>query len=249
MEAWDEGEYGARIAKVYDDAVFGAAADTDEVVSFLRALAAEIGAATMLELGSGTGRLLLPLAESGFSVEGVEIAPEMVARMREEDGADRIPVLIGDMADFSLDNRFDIVFTAYNSFQHLTSQERQLECLRTAVRHLAPGGRLVLDAWLPYPMTRMAPNGVTTKATGSDEVVLYPYRHDQVGQIIEASVLTIREDGIRIYPVKHRYVWPPELDLMAELAGLRLCDRWRDWSRAPFGEGSDNHVCVFAHGS
>jgi SAM-dependent methyltransferase len=247
MAAWSEGDYGAHIAGVYNTVVFGAATDTADVCDFISSLAAEIDAKTVLEVGSGTGRLLIPMAARGLEVEGLEISPEMVAQMRANEGGERIPVTIGDMTDFDLGRQVDIIFSAHNSFQHLTTQERQVQALKNQVRHLAPGGRLVLEAWLPYPMTRLPPKGVTTLATSADEVVIYPYRHDQVGQMIEGSVLAIRKDGVEIYPAKHRYVWPPELDLMAELAGLRLLERWSDWARSPFGESSDNHVCVFAH--
>jgi len=244
MTHWDESLYGARIAGVYDGSVFGAAGDTDEAVEFLVVLAEESAGRTMLELGSGTGRLLIPLAERGYQVEGVELSPEMVARMREKSG-NEIPVTVGDMVDFDLGRRFDIVFLAYNSLHCLSTQERQVACLRTAARHLSVDGVLVCEASLPYPLTRLPPKGVTTVSVGADEVVLIPYRHDQVGQVIESATVVIREDGIKIYPSCNRYAWPPELDLMAQLSGLRLRARYGDWTRTPFDALSDNHVCLY----
>ena len=200
----------------------------------------------MLELGSGTGRLLVPLAERAFDVQGVELSPEMVARMRDKPGAEGIPVLVGDMSAFSLEARFDIVLLAYNTLFSLLTQERQVQCLERAAAHLEPDGQLVLECYAPYPMTKLPPKNVLTYSLTPYEVVLMPTLHDQVAQTIEVNVVALREDGIRLFPSRVRYAWPPEIDLMARLAGLTLRERWADWTREPFGPGSDGHVSVYA---
>jgi SAM-dependent methyltransferase len=246
MSEWNESVYGARIASVYDDAAsFGArgAGDPSAAVDFLTALADSTSSRTLLELGSGTGRLLIALAERGYQVEGVELSPEMVGKMRVKTA--EIAVLVGDMTSFDLGRKFGVVFLAFNTLHFLASQERQLACLTRAAEHLDPAGVVVCEAFLPYPLTRLPPRGVTTVEVGVDELVLIPYRHDQVLQVVESSIVTVREDGIKLYPYRTRYVWPPELDLMAQLAGLRLRERWSDWERSPFHSGSDSHVSVF----
>jgi SAM-dependent methyltransferase len=245
MRDWDETVYGARLAAVYDASAFGAADDTADAVEFIASVAAEAGGHRLLELGSGTGRLLIPLAQRGFDVEGVELAPEMVAQMREKPGGTDIPVLVGDMADFDLADKYDVVYLAYNTLFHLETQERQIECLRTATRHLAQGGLLMCEAYAPYPLTRLPARNVMTFSLEPDEVIVMPTRHDQVAQTIESTVVVIREDGIRLYPNRVRYAWPPELDVMARLSGLRLRARWADWKRTAFGRRSDGHVSVY----
>jgi SAM-dependent methyltransferase len=247
MEGWHESLYGRHIAAVYDQRAFGAPSDTEteEAVSFLSELLAGTPG-RLLEQGSGTGRLLVPLAERGFSVQGVELSPEMVAQMNEKPGGQNIPVVIEDMTSFELDERFDIVLLAYNTLFSLTSQARQVQCLENAAGHLAGGGRLVLEAYAPYPMTKLPPKNVLTYALKVDEVVLMPTLHNQVDQTIEVNIVVLREDGIRLYPSRVRYAWPPEIDLMARLAGLALDERWADWSREPFGSNCDSHVSVYA---
>jgi SAM-dependent methyltransferase len=246
MEEWQESLYGSHIAAVYDHRDFGApgAAETEEAASFLSDLLAGT-AGRLLELGSGTGRLLLPLAERGFAVQGVELSQEMVAQMQEKPRGATIPVFIGDMTSFALDERFDVVLLAYNTLFSLTSQDRQVQCIKLAAAHLAPEGKLVVEAYAPYPMTKLPAKNVLTYSLKLDEVVLMPTLHNQVDQTIEVNIVVLQEDGIRLYPSRVRYAWPPEIDLMARLAGLALSDRWADWTREPFGVGADGHVSVY----
>jgi SAM-dependent methyltransferase len=246
MERWEERLYGAHIAAEYDDLAFGAPSDeeTQEAVSLLTELLSGTDG-RLLELGSGTGRLLLPLAENGFAVQGIELSEEMVARMREKSGGESISVRLGDMAAFEYEERFDVVLLAYNTLFSLVSQERQVNCLEVAASHLAPGGVLVLECYAPYPLTKLPSRNVLTHSLKTDEVVLMPTLHNEVEQTIEVNAVVLRRDGIRFYPNRVRYAWPPELDLMAQLAGLVLQKRWGDWSRAPYGPGSDSHVSIY----
>jgi SAM-dependent methyltransferase len=250
MEDWHESLYGARIAAVYDELGFGApSADaTVEAVVFLSELL-EGTSGRLLELGSGTGRLLLPLAERGFGVLGIERSPEMVARMREKPGSESIEVRVEDMTSFALEERFDVVLLAYNTLFHLTSQERQLQCVERAAAHLAPDGKLVLECYAPYPMTKLPAKNVLTFSLQPNEVTLMPTQHDEVAQTLEINIVVLREDGIRLYPSSVRYAWPPELDLMARLVRLRLLERWANWTREPFGPGCDSHVSIYAAAS
>lgn len=247
MEGWQESLYGERIAAIYDETVFGApsAEATGEAVAFLVQLLAGTGG-RLLELGSGTGRLLLPLAERGHSVQGIELSPEMVERMREKPGGQALPVLVEDMTTFDLEERFDVVLLAYNTLFSLTTQERQVQCVERAAAHLAPGGRLVLECYAPYPMTKLPAKNVLTYALRPDEVTLMPTHHDEVEQRLEVNIVVLRENGVRLYPSSVRYAWPPEIDLMARLAGLQLVERWANWTREPFGPGADGHVSVYA---
>jgi SAM-dependent methyltransferase len=247
VEDWEETTYGSRMAADYDLRAFGAPpeSDTAEAVELLTTML-DGRSGRILELGSGTGRLLVPLAERGFEVQGIELSTEMVARMREKTGGDAIPVHVGDMASFELPDRYDVVLLAYNTLFSILSQERQAQCLKTAAGHLAPDGKLVLECYAPYPLTRLPAKNVLTYSLQVDEVVLMPTMHNEVEQTIDVNVVVLREDGIRLFPSRVRYAWPPEIDLMARLAGLTLVERYSGWTREPFGPGSDGHVSVYA---
>jgi SAM-dependent methyltransferase len=249
VEDWEESTYGSRFAAEYDVRAFGAPdeSETTAAVGFLAAVLAGTSA-RLLELGSGTGRLLVPLADRGFDVRGIEVSAEMVARMREKPGGDAIPVDVGDMASFELADRFDVVLLAYNTLFSIVSQDRQAQCLKTAAEHLSSGGKVVLECYAPYPLAKLPAKNVLTYSLQVDEVVLMPTMHNEVEQTIDVNVVVLREDGIKLFPSRVRYAWPAEIDLMARLAGLTLVERYSGWTREPYGRGSDSHVSVYAPG-
>ncbi|HET8892554.1 MAG TPA: class I SAM-dependent methyltransferase [Gaiellaceae bacterium] len=244
MNDWRELEYGENIAPVYDS-IIASEVNTDDAVAFLTELAAEHDAHTLLELGSGTGRLLFPLQAAGLEVAGIELSPAMIERMRAKPGGAQLDVLVGDMTEFELDRRFDLILIAFNTLYCLDSSERQRACLRTAAGHLSPGGLLVIETHLPYPLTRMPARGMTPLALDHGRAVLAAYRHDQLGQVIETTAIILSSDGIGVYPNRNRYAWPAELDLMAELSGLTLLERFADWNKAPFTGYVDSQLCLY----
>jgi len=109
---YDVSTYGERIADIYDD-LPRLPANTERAVEFLAAVA---GRGPILELGIGTGRLALPLAQRGFAVHGIDASPAMVAKLRAKPGADRVTVAMGDFADVAIAERFALVFVAFNTF-------------------------------------------------------------------------------------------------------------------------------------
>ncbi len=117
--------------------------------------------------------------------------------------------------------------------------------LRAAARHLVPDGVFVIEAFVP-DLTRFVRNqNVSATQVEPGAVSLEVSKHDPVLQRTDSQRVTIREDGIRLYPVRIRYAYVSELDLMARLAGMRLRERWADWDRTPFGEGAGKHVSVY----
>ena len=170
----------------------------------------------------------------------------MVAQMRTKPGGEAVPVTIGDMASFELQERFDVVLLANNTLFSVLEQERQVQCLQMAVDHLAPGGVVVLECYAPYPLTKLPAKNVVTHSLSADEVVLIPTLHNEVEQTIDVNVVVLSEEGIRLFPWRVRYAWPPEIDLMARLAGLGLVERLAGWTGEPFGPGSDSHISVYA---
>ena len=234
-------EYGDRIAGVYDE-LYGSFTDTDAAVATL----AELGApGPVLELGIGTGRLALPLVARGLNVHGIDASEAMVAKLRAKPGGKDIPVTIADFAAVPVDGRFRLIFVAFNTFFALTSQEDQIRCLRAVAEHLHDDGLFVLEAFVP-DMTRWTHHQATqTHRVEDGRVLLETSRHDPVGQRIDTQLLLMAEEGVRMYPVRIRYAWPAELDVMAQLAGLRLRDRWGGWDRTAFDSSSQKHVSVY----
>ena len=241
MSTYDASTYGQRIAGVYDEMYSG----REDLEPVLDALAFLANGGRVLELGIGTGRIALPLAARGIEVHGIDGSEAMVARLRAKEGGAGIPVTTGDFADVGAEGIFSLVFVAFNTFWALLSQEDQVRCFRNVAEHLSRDGVFLIEAVVP-DLSRFD-RGQRTSATQvtTDRVMLDASRHDAVRQRVESQHVVITEEGIRLYPVHVRYAWPSELDLMAQLAGLRLRERWGDWQRGPFTAASTGHVSVY----
>jgi len=232
--------FAGRVAETYDGhgetASHGA---VDPVVDFLEPLAG--GGA--LELGIGTGRIALPLAERGVRVHGIDLSPDMVAQLRKKPGGAAIPVAIGDFAATSVDARFSLVYLVFNTIMNLTSQDAQVACFQNAAAHLEPGGRFVIEVGVP-DLQRLPrgevfrPFTVRPDHLGIDE-------YDVLNQGLVSHHYAIDGDRVETISMPFRYVWPAELDLMARLAGMRVAERWAGWRREPFTAESDSHVSVW----
>lgn len=237
----DPEAYGRAIAADYD-ALYDDTLDTRAAVTCLADLA---GTGPVLELGIGTGRLALPLVAQGLAVHGVDSSPEMVARLRGKPGGAAVPVTVADFADVRLDGRFTLVVLAFNTVFALPSQDAQIDCFATAAAHLHPGGRFVVEAFVPDPTRFSQGRMVRPYAIGAETVVLEMGEIDPAVQRMTTTKVALGPAGVRLYPANHRYAWPAELDLMARLAGLRLTHRWGQWRRTPFTAASTAHVSVY----
>jgi SAM-dependent methyltransferase len=238
---------------VFDDpAFFGNqwAPDYDELtdldpapaVEFLTELA---GDGRVLELAVGTGRVALPLARRGVAVEGIEASAAMVDLLREKPGGTSIPVTIGDMADVAVNGSFRMVYLVFNTLYNLIDQARQVDCFRNAARVLEPGGTFVIECFVPDPTAFDNGQRVDAPVVTAETVTLRLAHHDPVEQRMLRQVITLNATGMRLHPVMLRYCWPSELDLMAQLAGLRLRERHSTWTRAPFDAESRSHISVY----
>ena len=231
---------GDRWAGAYPDLTFGP--DPAPTVEFLAALAD--GAGRVLELGIGGGRVALPLTRHGITVEGIEASQAVLDRLRATPGAESIPVTLGDLADVPVDGAFGLVYLVWSGLFHLPSQARQVDCFRNAARVLAPGGAFVIECFVPGPA--QFDRGVEVNTVTEESASMTLTRHDPVAQRIFTQRVRFGDGRkVRMFPVAMRYCWPSELDLMAELAGLRLRERYADWSRAAFGADSRSHVSVY----
>lgn len=239
--------YDAAHAAAYDhESSLGVISDTAEAVDFLSTLA---GSGSVLELGVGTGRVAIPLAQRGLRVHGIDISTAMLDRLRSKPGGEAVQVRTGDFATFDHDERYSLVYVVLDTFYGLLTQDSQVSCFASVSRHLAPGGAFVLDVSVPTAMPDMQRfahgESIAIKSMSEDVIQLDAGRHDPLTQRIALQRVVIREAGIRLFPIICRYAWPAELDLMARIAGLRLRERWGDWHRRPFTRSCTRHISVY----
>jgi SAM-dependent methyltransferase len=191
-------------------------------------------------------RIALPLAECGIDVHGIDASDAMVARLRSKPGGERIPVTMGDFADVPVEGCYTLVYVVFNTLFALQTQEAQTRCFRNVAAHLANGGVLVVETFVP-DVTRFNRNQrVETERVGLDRAWLGLARHYPAEQRVESQHVLVSDQGIRFYPVQIRYAYPSELDLMARLAGLQLRDRFNGWKREPFTDATATCVSVYA---
>ena len=232
--------FGEAVAATYDDEPRG---DEGDAVSFLADL---VGDGRALELAIGTGRIALPLAARGVHVDGVDISPSMVARMRAKPGGEAISVTIGDFAEVPVAGSYRLVYVVFNTLFNLLTQDAQVRCFENVAAHLTDDGSFVIEAFVPTYLYRLRNDQyVDAESIGVDEVRLDAGRHDPVRQMLDESHVSLSGRGVKLNPIVCRYAWPAELDLMARLAGLRLRDRRGAWNREPFTAASGLHVSVY----
>jgi SAM-dependent methyltransferase len=237
-----DGYFDERVAARYDESsseMFAPEA-IEPAVDFLAALA---GDGRALELAIGTGRIALPLAARGVEVHGIDLSQAMVARLREKPGGEKIQVAIGDFATTRVDGPFSLAYLVFNTIQNLTSQAEQVACFRNVAAHLEPGGCFVIEVTVPD--LRRLPPGETMHVFDASEGHWGIDEYDVANQGLVSHHFSLVDGAIERVSMPFRYVWPSELDLMAELAGMRLRERWSGWKREPFTGESRNHVSVW----
>ena len=242
MQGFDPAtSFGPDVAATYDqDEVRG---DEAETVAFLAGLA---GDGPVLELAIGTGRIGLPLAATGVRVDGIDLSPDMVERLRVKPGGTDLDVTMGDFAAVDVPGRYRLIYVVFNTFHNLLTQDDQVRCFENVARHLTDDGRFVIEAGVPWRLHRLRDSQyVDAEAIGTEQITFDVARIDPVGQRYEENHVTLSTAGIRFNPIVTRYCYPSELDLMARIAGLRLHDRWGGWQGEPFTADSRRHVSVW----
>ncbi|HSJ85539.1 MAG TPA: class I SAM-dependent methyltransferase [Acidimicrobiia bacterium] len=242
MSEYDIGVYGAIWAPFYDE-LFDA---SESEVRFLKPFAGDPPRA--LELAIGSGRVALPLSAAGVEMTGIDISADMIGLLRAKPGGDGIQIIEGDFADVAVEDTYPLVYLPFNTLFALLDQDRQIDCFVNTARALEPGGRFVLDAFVPDMtrfdryQTRMAVESITSDQAHAYELSI----HDPVAQRVVSHHVRRQEDGSTVVlPVTIRYAWPAEIDLMAKVAGLELEDRFGWYDRRRFTEQSSQHVSVY----
>ena len=197
----------------------------------------------ILEFAVGTGRIAIPLAERSALVKGIELSSAMVEKLRAKETSAPIEVVIGDMTSVRVAGNFSLVFLVFNTIDNLTTQQAQLACFKNAALHLASGGRFLVETQVP-PIQKMA-FGETMLAFASDPRHFGVDVFDLATQTYRSNHVWMDDDRHTHVSIPFRYAWPSELDLMAEIAGMKLEFRWSDWDRSPFDHLSGKHVSVW----
>jgi len=238
----DDGHFDERVAARYDES--SAEAFDPAVVEPAVELLAELAeGGPALELGVGTGRIALPLVQRGVAVHGIELSRAMVQRLRSKPGGEDVGVTIGDFATATVEGTFSLVYLVFNTIMNLTTQDEQVRCFRNVAAHLRSGGRFVIEVGVPDlqrlpPGETVRPFLVSERRWGFDE-------YDVARQGLTSHHLELVDGRAGQVSMPFRYVWPAELDLMAQLAGMALRERWSGWRREPFSGDSRGHVSVW----
>lgn len=255
----EDGYFGEPVAARYDEstAEMSAPGVVQPAVAFLAGLA---GAGRALEFGVGTGRIALPLARRGVPVHGIELSRAMVARLRAKPGGGAIGVTIGDFATAAAGSTaaaestsagttgaagggFSVAYLVFNTIMNLTTQDAQVACFRNAAAHLEPGGCFVIEVALPE-LRKLPPGQNVVPFHVSPGQWAYDI-YDTATQAMSSNYVEVSGGRGEYRSIPFRYVWPAELDLMAQLAGMRLRERWAGWKREPFTSDSRQHVSVW----
>lgn len=246
----------ASVADLYDLS-YG---DYLDDVDFFASLA-EIGDGSVLELGVGTGRAAIPLAQQGFKVTGIDTSQAMLTRAREK--ASRLKLKAGDlklftadMTNFALEDRFGLVFVAADTFQHLLTTRSQQQCIARVAKHLQPGGIFALSV--------RSPVSVNWEEPGAPSSLLLDWtrRDEQTGELVMKFIAASADparmvrsmtyiydhlhDGIvqrSVFMTDLRYSSQSELELLLQQEGLRVTHVYGDYDLSPVGLG-DNLILV-----
>lgn len=230
-----ENYFGAESAARYDEST-GPYFDPAVIAMTVDFLAPLVSGGA-LEFAIGTGRIALPLAQRGVRVAGIDLSPDMVAQLRKKPSGDEIPVAIGDYATTKVDGTFSLVYLVFNSINNQTTQEAQVASFENAAAHLEPGGRFVVEVGVPNTQ-RLEVFDLSDTHVGVDEL-------DFDTQRLVSHHFNLIDGRWERFSIPFRSVSPAELDLMARLAGMTLCERWSGWEREPFTSESPKHVSVW----
>jgi len=242
MSDYENATYGDRIADAYDDFIQISAEQTQAAVGALASLAK---GGPVLELGIGTGRIALPLLEKGIKIQGIDASARMVDRLRKKPGGDAIPITFGDFGDVAVDGQFCLIYVVFNTFFALLTQEAQVRCFANVASHLQADGLFVIEAFVPDPSRFSRNQNIVASKITVDEVRLDITQYDPLHQLLQVQHLVVANGHIQTFPLQLRCAWPSELDLMGQMAGLKLKERWSNWQRSPFTSHDSAHVSVY----
>lgn len=243
MMKYDPSRYGDSWAAYYDlhYGPWSAELDPAAAVRFIVSRAAN---GPVLELGVGTGRVAIPLAESGLEVDGLDSSKSMLAQLAAKSGSASVRQILADMADFQTGRSYAVVVCLFNSVLMLPTMELQQRCFRSVAESLGKGAAFIVEAIVPKLEGFSGDATIELRDTPLGrqrrETVL-----DQRAHTLRSTYIAIDRPMVHAREVLLRYSTTDELDSMAHRAGLRLTERWSDWDEAPFTDSSREHISVY----
>ncbi|MFI2425003.1 class I SAM-dependent methyltransferase [Streptomyces sp. NPDC018955] len=234
--------YDDLLADIYDQMYPDALSGTAETVEFVSTPCPSRG--SVLGLGVGNERLAVPPAGRGVDVYGIDSSARMLADLAARDSTGAARTVEGDFLTATTGRRHDVVLMALSTFFSLPEQEQRIDCPRAMRERLAPGGRVVLEAFAPAPYHRQEGEKTTTRSLGPGTVMPESNHVPQARQLIVLVFALLADGPTRTAHTALRYAWPAEIDAMARCAGLRLVERYAGRSKEPCGSGSRRHVPV-----
>jgi len=240
MENYTEDTYGERIAGVYDQWY------ADFEPATINTLVALAAGGNALELGIGTGRIALPLLKLGVQVSGIDASEAMIARLHAKPDGKKILVTMGNFADVAVQGKYSLVYVVFNTIFSLLTQEEQIRCFQNVADHLTPDGVFVIEAFVPDMTRFVADQAIRVVRIEDHTVQMDVSQHEPDKQLITSQHMLLTEKGNEFFPVRIRYIWPSEMDLMARLSGLQLKERWSDWEKNEFTSDAGKHISVYA---
>jgi SAM-dependent methyltransferase len=238
----EDGYFGEDVAARYDETE-STQFSRGEIDAAVELLAELSDGGRALEFAIGTGRIALPLAKRGVDVAGIELSEAIVARLRDKPGGSDIPVAIGDMTSTTIEGPFSLIYLVYNSIENLTTQDAQVACFRNAAAHLSPGGRFLIEVGVPG--LQRLPLGTTHQVFHASDDYWGVDEYDVVNQGLISHHIENDNGEYRRVSMPFRYAWPAEFDLMGQLAGMTLRNRWAGWRREPFTGESRQHISIW----
>ena len=260
----DTGGYQSNplVAQLYDQVI--PYRDRPDVKLFVEA-AVESGG-PVLEVGCGTGRVLLPTARGGVSITGLDMSEHMLdvcrAALKDEtpEVQERVNLVQGDMRDFDLGRKFALITTPFRPFQHLITTEDQVHCLKTIHKHLEPGGTFVLDIFNPSLAGITADNlgkevGAEPEFTTPEGIKVRRFnktiQRDHFKQVLDVELIYYlthpdgREERI-VHAFQMRYLFRYEAEHLLARCGFEVLELYADYSKNPYGSKSPGELIFFA---
>lgn len=213
----------------------------------------------VLELACGTGRLTIPIAQSGVEITGLDLSPSMLAHARTKADAAgvKIDFVESDCRSFDLGRKFELIFMAFNSVQHMHDYASQAALFANVRKHLAEGGRFIFDVFNPRmgflarsPEERW-PEREYEDPDGNGTIVLeHTMRYDDAAQVNQVTWYFSRraanrfERDFRVEQLHMRCFFPQELDLLVRSQGFEIVEKFGNFERKPFASGDPKQVVV-----
>jgi hypothetical protein len=178
-------------------------------------------------------------------MHGVDASPAMVEKLRSKPGGAEIPIEMGNFANLKIGGRFSLIYVVFSTFFGILTQEDQVRCFARVAKRLTPDGAFVIEAFVPDLAHYNYGQRASTTLISDERTIMLVAKLDAASQRVHSQLVAIEDSGVHRYPVELRFAYPPELDLMARIAGMRLRERWGGWDRRPFTSESATHVSVY----